>query len=165
MEPRVRSSSAKRRSLKWKPPSIFSRSSHTTIVRYSDWHSGGRCRPVRRPLGPLSRDQQRHSPVGDIGVIKSRLKGLVLDQHALIRRERVMHFGERLVRSSRCGGGCSACRDNWSRRRARAKHRASAGLLAIAPIPAGDRSPACGLRGRDCRSIRTCTPAPQRDWG
>ena len=30
------------------------------------------------------REQQRHAPVGDIGVIEGRLEGLVLHQHALV---------------------------------------------------------------------------------
>ena len=51
--------------------------------------SGGRCRPAPCACGPAAlRQQQRHAPVGDVGVIEGGLERLVLDQHALIGAER-----------------------------------------------------------------------------
>ena len=32
-------------------------------------------------------EQKSHAPIGDVGVIKGRFEGLVLDEYPLIRRE------------------------------------------------------------------------------
>ena len=38
-----------------------------------------------------ARQQERHAPVGNVGVIESRLERLVLDQHALLRTQSGVH--------------------------------------------------------------------------
>ena len=43
-----------------------------------------------------ARQVRRHTPVGNVGVVKSRLKGLVLDQQTLVGSERLVGPRQRL---------------------------------------------------------------------
>ncbi len=87
----------------------------------------------------LCAEQQRHAPVGDIGVIERGLEGFVLHQHALIACHAWREWPAGLRRTSAGDGGCSACRDSSSHRRTRAKGRG---------CPAASRSRRCRACGR-----------------
>src|SRR6266496_5913520 len=43
-------------------------------------------------------EMQRHSPIGDVRVIKGRLKGLIFDQQSLLRGEMRMHLPQALFK-------------------------------------------------------------------
>ena len=154
------------RSLKWKPPSMLLVEQPRddlldvlplVVMARVDEHVG--LRPG------VAREQQRHAPVGDVGVVEGRLERLVLDEQPLRPARDVRAPCRALRRTSACACGCAACPGSSSRRRTTARGRATRAHGRCRRSRAGARAPRRAPPDRGCRPSRACSAGPGRGSG